>query len=90
MTTTTETAGAGARVAAATKGIDHAAPLMSAIAGDRKVLESECFVLVFFLLMHIYFSVVFMRWSLNKISSDLVAGCMEEEEAGAVRTTGIL
>lgn len=39
-------------------------------------------------LMHIYFSVVFMYESLNKISSDLVGGCMEEEEAGAVRMTG--
>lgn len=93
MTTTTETAGAGARVAAATKGIDHAAPLMSAIAGDRKVHESEwgffCFVFLG-LLMHIYFSIVFKCGSLNKISSDLVGGCMEEEEAGAVKTTGTL
>lgn len=47
MTTTTETAGAGAHVAAATKGIDHAAPLMSAIAEDRKVHESECFFVLF-------------------------------------------
>lgn len=47
MTTMTETAGAGGRVAVATKGIDHAAPLMSAIAGDRKVHESECLFVCF-------------------------------------------
>lgn len=40
--------------------------------------------------MHIYFSVVFKCGSLNKISSDLEGGCMEEEEAGAVRMTGTL
>lgn len=41
-TTTTETAGAGAPVAAAMKGTDLVALLMSAIAGDRGVPESEC------------------------------------------------
>lgn len=39
-TTTIGTAGAGVRVVAATSGTDHAAPLMIAIAGDRRVLEN--------------------------------------------------
>lgn len=40
-TTTNETAGAAARAAAATTGTDLAAPLMTAIADDQRVLGSE-------------------------------------------------
>lgn len=85
----TETAGAGARAAAATTDTDHAALLMTAIADDRRVLESEfCFLCD--LLVLTYFLQLYLIVSFSFLSSGLVDECMEEEEAGAARMTGTL
>lgn len=84
--TTTETAGADARAAAVMTDTDHAAHLMIAIAGGRRVHESEFCVFRLLVLTCFLQRLDFIFFSF--LSSGLVDGCTREEEAAAARTTG--